>query len=331
MKKMKKHVLQWHIIHVCNLRCTHCYQDDYINTLSYADCMNVLKQYKTFCEKYHYKGHINFTGGEPLLYPNLFDVLTACEHFGFTFGLLTNGTLLTEDIAEKLSSFKNLCFVQISIDGTRKIHDGIRGTGNFDKAFHGIKLLNKFGIETMVSFTCHKSNYKDLKRVIHYCRHHGVDRFWADRLIPFGNNTESVLSTSEYDNVIQTLTDESKKKGMVVHTNRALQWIHGSNTFYHCSAGVSLLVLLADGTLLPCRRLPIIIGNIFETDMIELYETSPVIKELSKETIPDGCKGCLHAKLCRGGAKCLSYALTGDYNIRDVNCSVDCQNLHIVL
>ena len=54
--------------------------------------------------------------------------------------------------------------------------------------------------------------------------------------------------------------------------------------------------------------------------MLRLYEESPLIQELLERRIPDGCRSCPKAELCRGGAKCLSYAMTGDYMKKDINC-----------
>jgi radical SAM protein with 4Fe4S-binding SPASM domain len=54
--------------------------------------------------------------------------------------------------------------------------------------------------------------------------------------------------------------------------------------------------------------------------MTELCERSDLIKELSQQRIPKECLSCPHAELCRGGAKCLTYAVTGDFRGRDVNC-----------
>lgn len=153
-----------------------------------------------------------------------------------------------------------------------------------------------------------------------------IDRFWVDRLIPIGNNKEQILTTEEYRNVIKMLTKEQKKAKKnpfcktTIHTNRALQFCEGSNEIYQCSAGVELLTILADGTLLPCRRLPIPVGSVLENSILGLYQNSPVIKNLQKKEIPEECNQCLKAELCRGGAKCLSYALYQDYNRKDENC-----------
>lgn len=320
----RKHVLQWHILHKCNLRCTHCYQDDYAAECSGEQLECLFFQYLAFCREYSFRGHINFTGGEPLLSKELFPLLALCEEHGISFGILTNGTLIDSALAERLGRLKGLSFVQVSIDGTRETHDRVRGTGNFDKAFAGLRLLKQNGVRTMAAFTCHKGNYRELPDVIRIVRKRGIDRFWADRLIPMGSSREDVLSTEEYRTVIRCLTKAHHKKSLFsrtdVHLNRSLQFLEGGSCYYHCSAGSDLLTLLADGTLLPCRRLPIPIGNCLETDLCTLYRNSPLIRQLREQKIPDECISCVKAELCRGGAKCLTYALTGDYSRKDPNC-----------
>ena len=319
-----KHVLQWHITHRCNLRCSHCYQEEYASELQYSELESLLGQYISFCEKNSFRGHINFTGGEPLLSEHLFPLMEQCDKNDITYGLLTNGTLIDDAITERLCSFKGLSFVQVSIDGTEKTHDSVRGKGNFRKAMNGLQLVGKHGIQTMAAFTCHKRNYTELKKVIRIVRRKKIDRFWADRLIPMGSSREDVLSDEEYRGIIRLLTREHERKKLFSHTevhlNRSLQFLEGGSCYYQCAAGKTLLTLLADGTLLPCRRLPVPVGNCLEYDMTELCEKSELIHELQEQRIPEKCLPCPHAVLCRGGARCLTYAMTGDFREKDVNC-----------
>jgi len=316
----KRFLLQWHVTGKCNLRCTHCYQDNYECKMCQEDAVAVFSEFRKFLENKKFKGHINFTGGEPLLCEFLFDLLDLCEQNQITFGVLTNGTLVDSGIAEHLSRYKCLSFVQVSIDGCRGTHDRIRGKGNFDRSFKALQLLKKYGIQTMVSFTLHKGNFADLKKVIRFCRLKQVDRFWADRLVPIGSNKEQILSTAEYAEAVNTLAKENSKGKMVVHTNRAIQFLYGGDCIYHCSAGNSLLAILPDGTLLPCRRLPIKVGNVLQEDLTRLYDTNSVLQELQHFCFPDTCAGCKVANLCKGGAKCLSYTVNGTYNQKDINC-----------
>lgn len=322
---MKKHVLQWHITHKCNLRCLHCYQDDYSKDLTLSQIEKVLDDYQLFLKQREFRGHINLTGGEPFVYPWLFRVLDLLEARGFTFGLLTNGTLIDEEAAKKLSQYKGLSFVQISLDGVKKTHERIRGKGTFDKSLKALHLLRKYKVCTMVSFTAQKSNYKELKRIIRIVKYHRVNRFWTDRLIPM-NNKEEILSTNEFLAMIQTLTKEARKAEMShifrtkVHLNRALQFCGGNHEIYHCSAGNELLTILANGDLLVCRRLPIVLGNVLSSSIQSLFEGNPIIRQLTQ--VPKECRSCYKAELCRGGLRCLTYAVTEDFEKKDINCPV---------
>lgn len=209
---MKKFVLQWHLTHKCNLRCKHCYQEDYTKDLAYEDLEKIFFDFLNFCKKKKVKGHINFTGGEPFLCKDIFHMFDLCETNEISFGILTNGTLITEEIVERLCSFHFLSFVQVSIDGIEKTHDKIRGNGNFKKVLNTCKLLQKYNIQTMVSFTSHKLNYKELSDVIHIVKKNKINRFWTDRLIPIDHekdiNDSMILSTSEFQEFNQILVKE---------------------------------------------------------------------------------------------------------------------------
>ncbi|MBE6049005.1 MAG: radical SAM protein [Clostridium sp.] len=322
---MEKHVLQWHITHKCNLRCLHCYQEDYKSDLNFEEIKKVFLDYLDYIEEHNFRGHINITGGEPFLHPDFFKVISMFEENNITFGILTNGTLLNEEMVKKLKQFKKLSFVQISLDGTRKMHDEIRGKGNFKKALNGIRLLNKYDIQSMVAFTAHKKNIHKLKSVIRLVKREKVKVFWADRLIPTGTY-EDVLNTEEFLKMASLLQKESvkaKKKSVTdIRVNRALMFLGGSDTIYHCSAGINLLTILANGDLLPCRRMPIVIGNTLDKSITEMCEESSVIKTLKDNEIPKECKRCYKADKCRGGLKCLSYAVTGKIGVKDINCPI---------
>lgn len=325
---MIKHVLQWHITHKCNLRCLHCYQEDYKNDLSYNQIKKIFFDYLEFLKVNKYKGHINVTGGEPFLHQDFFDVIDLFEENNVTFGILTNGTLLDEELIKKLSRYKKLSFIQISLDGNKRIHDSIRGKGNFKKAIRGIRLLNESNIQSMVAFTAHKKNINSLKSVIKLAKKEKVKVFWADRLIPT-NTCEDILSTKQFIKMAQLMVKESikaskdKKCVTDIRANRALMFIGGSNSVYHCSAGTTLLTILANGDLLPCRRMPIVIGSTLDKTILELCNESKVIKKLKFNEIPKECEKCYKVSKCRGGLKCLSYAITGRLCSKDINCPND--------
>ena len=104
--------------------------------------------------------------------------------------------------------------------------------------------------------------------------------------------------------------------------HRALQFLAtGSKQQYRCSAGDTLLALQPDGTLLPCRRLPVPLGNVMKTTLRRIYEEHPLLGELRDDSkVADGCQSCDHARQCGGGLRCLSHALCGDPFVADPGC-----------
>lgn len=277
------------------------------------------------------KGHINLTGGEPLCNPYLFKILDLIKEDSdlITFSLLTNGTLVTPEIAKRLKNY-NPYYVQVSLEGGKKTNDYIRGKGTYKKIAKGIINLKKYDIYTSISFTATNLNYKEFSKVVRYARKYHVDNVWSDRYIPLGGSEDKNLSlnyeeTREYLEIMAIERKKliSKKNN---HTSismyRALQFQMNNDFAYGCTAGDTLLTVMENGDLVPCRRMPIVVGNLFESDMSSLYFNSPILKNLRKNTIPDECKDCETSETCHGGLKCLTYALYKNLNHKDVGCNV---------
>lgn len=312
--------LQWHITHRCNLRCKHCYQEDYNAFENFDEAKHILDQYCRLLKEYNCVGRLNITGGEPLIHPHLFDLLRLARDRNIKTGVLTNGTLIGEWEARRLKAC-NVDYVQVSLDGMEKVHNSIRGKGSFEKAVNGIYALKSQGIFTSISFTAQSNNYKELKKLALFCRDIGADKLWFDRvIIPTEDDIEQCTLSSERFWKLCRSAARLNRKGMVF-CGRALQFIPCKNKLvYHCSAGENLLIVLANGDVMPCRRIPLIIGNVKESDLLTLHQNSPVMRELRSVGIPQGCKSCDYASLCRGGSKCVSYAKTGRFDIPDPDC-----------
>ena len=316
----KDFTLQWHITHRCNLRCKHCYQEDYSAFEDIDKIKPVLSQYSELIKQYNCIGRLNITGGEPLTHPGLYDLLDLARLKGMRTGVLTNGTLLGEWEARRLKAC-GVDYVQISLDGMEKVHDNIRGKGSFDRAVNGICALKAQGIFTSVSFTVQNNNIGELKKLASFCYILGADKLWFDRVvIPSQEDSENLSVPAEnYWKLLKTAA-RLNKKGRVF-CGRSLQFIPcRDKLIYHCSAGENLLIVLANGDVMPCRRLPYVIGNVKETDLLTLHQSSPVMKQLRAVGIPEGCRECKYSTLCRGGSKCIAAAKTGRFDIPDPDC-----------
>lgn len=329
---VKRFILQWHLGEQCNLKCLHCYQENhkYIN-LPYDDLVSIYNQYKELLRKLNMKGHINITGGEPLCNPHLFKLLDLIKKDSdlISFSILTNGTLITTSIAKQIKEY-NPYYVQVSLEGGKKTNDYIRGNGTYERIANGIKYLRNEDIFTSISFTATKLNYKEFPKVVKYGVKHNVNNIWSDRYIPLGESVDKELmmnfdETREYLKIMNSERDKLMKKKNNVTTismYRALQFQMTNDFAYGCTAGDTLLTVMENGDLVPCRRMPIIVGNLLKNNMYDLYKNNKILKELRKNIIPDDCKNCEHSNMCHGGLKCLTYAIYKDLNHKDVGCDL---------
>lgn len=332
-------LFQWHITERCNLRCSHCYQENYSGKeLSYQELIKILERYNDLLNYWRKNagnrkvwGHITITGGEPFVRKDFFDLLEvfSSNNKNFSFAILTNGTFIDENMAHRLSRL-GPSFVQVSIEGTKNTHDKIRGNGNFDKTVTALKNLVRERIRTLISFTAHRGNYKEFTDVARLGMKLKVSRVWADRLIPWGSGSEmkeqllTPNETREFFEIMYKARNEAKQRFFSrteIAMHRALQFLVAGGMPYHCTAGDTLITVQPNGDMYPCRRMPIRVGNLLETPLIDLYYESKLFNDLrNRQRIINGCRGCIYIRWCRGGLKCLSYALTEDPFKADPGC-----------
>lgn len=329
---VRKFFLQWHLSEACNLKCLHCYQENHTPVqLKYDDLIKILNQYRELLDKLKTTGHINLTGGEPLCSSYFFKILDEFKKDSnkYSFSILTNGTLITEEYAKRIKSY-NPEYVQVSLEGGKRMNDYIRGKGVYKKVAQAIKILKKHDIYVSLSFTATKLNYKEFPKVVKFAEKYGVDTIWSDRFIPLSKDNDNdfmmnLKETKEYLKIMEEERQKLKRKHSktTVAMYRALQFQMTNDYPYECTAGKTLLTVMENGDLVPCRRMPIFVGNLLEENMYDLYKKNKIIKELQKDTTPTECRSCEHSKLCAGGLKCLTYAIYGDLNHKDVGCNIN--------
>nr|WP_321405734.1 radical SAM protein [uncultured Carboxylicivirga sp.] len=327
--------IQWHLTDKCNYRCLHCYQEDYQdNGLSLESNIQILYRISSFIDELtqrnsNVKCHINFTGGEPFLYKYLMELMnTVVTQFHFSFGILSNGYLLPESQLKELQKLQPK-FVQLSLEGGKEINDSIRGKGSFQNVQKAIKMYRKYDIPTILSFTANSKNYREYSKVVQFARKNKVKKVWTDRYLPNNDSDELELTTGQFRYLNASINDAKNSflKGFVYNTHvsssRALQFIESGGRPYKCSAGNTLLSVLPNGDLLPCRRLPIKLGNILKDDLLDIYYNHPVILKLrDSKQLDESCQQCLYKKDCFGGLKCLSYIKHHDFHTKDPNCYI---------
>ena len=324
--------LQLHITGKCNLSCKHCYMEPCAVEMPYTEFKVVINQY---CEllknlKCIYKkpieAQIRITGGEPLLHSNIDKIFKYLKKTHIPFVLMTNGSLITNTLIKKLKR-AGLSACQVSLDGIQKTHDSIRGSGNFIQVLNALDLLASNKIPSRVSFTANAENYTEFSQIADICRQHKVTTLWSDRYVPIAKRDIKAMTSEQTHTYINLLQQEKQNpqnavSGLQIKNERALQFLASNKLPYSCKAGENIIVVNECGEILPCRRLPIVCGNIQETTLSNVYFNHPLFLELQSHKIPNDCQKCTHAAFCRGGARCISYAVHGRYDMPDPGCFI---------
>ncbi len=332
----KSMLFQWHLTERCNLSCTHCYQESQTSQdLTHNEHLSILEQFSSFIRSCRersagraFRAHVTVTGGEPFVQDDFMPLLEKLSDHRdlFSFAILTNGTLLTPAVITSLKKLKP-GFVQVSIDGTQDTHDRIRGAGNYEKAVVGLKDLVSAGIPSYLSFTAHQDNYRDFPAVARLGNMLGVTRVWADRMVPCGSGStlaKNVLTPDETREFIGIMDSESRSgwfRRSRVKLHRSLQFTATGAAPYRCSAGDTLVTVLANGDVCPCRRMPIVVGNMQQHSLEDLYQNSEIFSNLrDRERVSKGCEKCFYARTCGGGSRCIACAVHGDPFHADPGC-----------
>ncbi|HWR58037.1 MAG TPA: radical SAM protein [Thermodesulfovibrionales bacterium] len=335
--------VQWHLTERCNLSCKHCYQTSgKITELSLAEIKNVLGEISdmllAWSETYGitFSPSLNITGGEPFLHDDIFEILEDMRKRSFNIYLLSNGILINAEIA-KLLSWLGVRGVQVSIEGPEKIHESIRGNGTFSAALKGVRHLLDSGVNVTLNVTLSEINANHFLEIVKLASSLGVQKLGFSRLVPSGRGAvlldkmlkkEAVediyreifslyikgLELVTGDPVASQMSDRGEKDTGVVPTGG-------------CAAGVSGLTLLPDGTVAPCRRLPIAIGNVRRDSLREIWATSKVLESLRDKSQYGGkCRTCNRWAKCRG-CRAIAYAYSrskggGDFLSEDPQCFI---------
>lgn len=277
------------------------------------------------------------TGGEPFIRNDFLSFLEIVNRYSnnFRWTILSNGSLLTEDIAEKMKVLGITNF-QISLEGIEKTNDEIRGYGSFQRILRAIQMLDQAKIPVRISLTLSKQNYKEIRELAFQLAPLGVSRLAVRRIAPFGSrekqSSKLVLEPLELRNVYQEIEEinkELKEKKYALKVSGGCEnavfndEILSSDLMSYGKCGVtegSVMTLLPNGEVLICRRFPIQIGNVLIKPLEEIY-CSPLYENFrgENEDVPLECYPCPIQKSCSGGAKCVTYALTGK-TAPDVQC-----------
>ena len=329
--------IQWHITNLCNLRCKHCYQEDFSKKydLEWKGLKRVSDHILTTLSEWNRKACVHLTGGEPLLKEELFSLLNYLNPKSEIdeLGIITNGLFFNRDVVKRLSAFPKLKKIKVSLDGAdAEVHDSLRQKGSFEKVVQNLSLIkqaNRF--EIFLMFTLMKRNYKDFLSLVPLCQDLGVDGLILERFIPLGKGREimnDVLEKDQWKNLLTTLshfisTEMNEDK---LFPYQAFQIVFKQDETEllgaPCVIGKDGLCIMPEGIVFPCRRFPIPIGNLMNESLKEIWERPSLLDQLrNKRNLKGQCGKC-PIEDCRG-CRSLALALTGDYLEEDPHCPLN--------
>ena len=339
----------WNTTNRCNLRCKHCYihaeDTDYSGELTNAQARDMIKDLAEMKAPV-----LLFSGGEPLMREDLFELAEYASSLGLRPVLSTNGTLITDEKAALLKK-AGFQYVGISIDGAPKTHDMFRAKeGAFAASIEGLHAAKRAGLKTGVRFTLNRFNEQDLPEIFdilvkeeipRFCMYHLVyagrgeglveqdvkpDRmrelmqFVADKTIELnekGVETE-ILTTDNHADGIWLYNRIREKQPERADEVMKLLEMHGG-----CSAGTKFGNVDPQGNVHPCQFWQdYTIGNVKDTPFSVLWNSDdPLLVQLRKkeEHVEGKCATCSYNRLC-GGCRIRARAVSGNVWGEDPAC-----------
>ncbi|NAZ30810.1 MAG: 12,18-didecarboxysiroheme deacetylase [Caldimicrobium sp.] len=209
----KKPVVVWNVTKACNLRCIHCYASadnrPSENELTTEEGFKLLEDLAQFgCPV------VLFSGGEPLVRPDIFDLIAYAVRLGLRAVLSTNGTLIDHVLAKELKKF-GLSYVGISLDGIGEVHDRFRGSkGCFEKVVQAIENCQREGLKVGLRFTINKFNAEEIPKVFDFVEEMKIPRICFYHLVYAGRGTKLMeydLSHEETRKWVDYIIDRTKE------------------------------------------------------------------------------------------------------------------------
>lgn len=328
--------VQWHITENCRNHCRHCYignSNDQMKKpqdLSFEELNKILQNLARFEKKYGTKiVNYNITGGDPFEHKDFEKLLSTLHSQRKKIKIL--------GIPERIDP-KNLSLLekygvdeyQVSLDGLAETHDSLRGQGSFDRTIQAIKYINENSAMTVsVMFTIHDGNYRELFPLIEFLRREKLQIVFRFDVLVFEGNAKHGFQMLDKQVINEILKEYRsikialRKAGepLVLHEKMKLFNTIGKSDINSklakytdaggCECGFTNITILPNGDVYPCRRLPILVGNMLEDEFSDLFLNNITLRKLRRISSFEYCRDCDYAKVCRG-CPALVYSITGD-------------------
>ena len=354
----RRPVIFWNLTDRCNLSCTHCYSRSGPGCGSGDELTTA--EARTFIDDLAASNVplVIFTGGEPLVRPDIWELAEYSRENGIKTALSTNGTLITDEVAKKIKR-SGIEYAGISLDGaTAATHDRFRNTpGAFDQAVAAFACCRKAGVRCGVRVTLTTENRDELGALVDLARDLRASRFCLYWLVPCGRGSDAYerlqVNAPDVTRALTLLYGKAKKIPAeemefltvdapqdCIHLLQSMEQDHApdledarellASLNGGCSAGIRVANVDPRGNVYPCQfaRIPeFLIGNIRERPFSSLWNdpSHPVLSRFREKNhhIGGKCRACGYFNLCGGGCRVRAFAVSGNISSEDPFCFVN--------
>lgn len=332
----------WEMTTSCNLACIHCHTSggkasrDELTTSEAKRLLDQLAQVPEF-------RMMAFTGGEPLLRKDLFELLAYSKALGFTNTLATNAMLVDDAVATQLRRC-GVVIAAVSVDGfDAATHDRVRDKpGAFEKAVQGAQALRRAGILLHINITAMEYNMNELESLMRLVDELGTGILLMYQLVPVGRGRgieKLALDREANERLVRFLAKAQRNLRAITEPVATPQYwsfllaqagiqnglrLRLAETVFHgCAAGRGFVYIKPSGEVWPCPFIEVSGGNVRATPFATIWESSPLFLELRNRgtRLKGRCGDCRYNRLC-GGCRARAWATTGDLLAEDPSCFI---------
>ena len=342
--------IAWEVTRACAFACVHCRADAQHHRdpgeLTTAEAFRLIDRIKYFGSPI-----LIFTGGDPMMRRDLFDLIAYATQKGLRCSLTPTATALPTPERLRKAKEAGIRRIALSLDApTAEVHDAFRQVpGSWTRTMQILKNAQVCGLSAQVNTTVSTFNLPLLPEMVPFIEQVGAVQWSVFFLVPTGRAQLAwMISPEEHERVFTWLYDLSKgapfdikataapmyrrvaierrkaegEGGSVTFQGAGFQYADGLNRPTRgVNDGNGFLFISHTGDIQPSGFLPITAGNVRKDDVVEIYRNSPLFVDLrNPEKLKGRCGACEYRQVC-GGQRGRAYGITGDYLESDPACS----------
>ncbi len=321
-------IVSWNTTNQCNMFCDHCYRDagaKSMDELSTSEAKQLIREIK----KAGFQIMI-FSGGEPLMRKDIYELGAFAKAQGLRAVMGTNGSLITPEVARKMKE-AGFMAAGVSLDSLDPAkNDAFRKMENaYELTVAGMNNLKTAGVPFQIHTTVMDWNVAELEAITDFAVEIGAMAHHVFFLVPTGRAVkieEEALRVAVYEKTIARLMDKQKQVPIEIKPTCAPQFIRVAEKkgiplrfSKGCLAGISYCIISPIGNVQPCAYLDLPLGNVKEKPFDIIWRENEVLEKLRTMDYEGKCGICDYKTKC-GGCRARANYYNGDYMDEDTWC-----------